>query len=304
MLDEFGLMLQSITGAKSDAHLKQIMSNFMELYSTAGSVYNGTAYSDRKKSPNHRIVDPCAVVYGTSTHESFYKGFTSSEAVGGGIARFIIIDAGIERGTPVDYEKRMPDQSLVSYIKDFDAFYPSAGNLQSITIDGQKSVKALTVYMTQEVKEAWHDLDVSMTEKMTSDAAASIYSRVAENAAKLALTYAVSVDYRDPVIDFEAFKWGTSIAIWSANVLMDQMRKFMADNEHERRTKATLAFIEDAGPGGVTKSQITNATLFWRKGERDDFIQDMLESGHIVEQKIDTGGRPKTVFVHLKKVSK
>jgi hypothetical protein len=82
----------------------------------------------------------------------------------------------------------------------------------------------------------------------------SIYNRVAENAMKLAMIYAAARDYKKPSMTLEAMSWGASLAIWSAETIVEQIQRCVADDENEKLSKQIIAIIEDAGPEGITPS--------------------------------------------------
>jgi hypothetical protein len=297
-LDEFGRMLQSMTGKNADGYRREIITNFMQLYSSAGSVFQGTAYADRKKAPASKIVDPCCVVYGTSTHDSFFSSLSSAETVGGELARFIIVDAGRERGKAKKFVEKKPPEDLIVRIKNL-AEFKGLGNLADVALNGVMTSNPITVYMTPEVEELWEELDNSMTDLMKDDAASSIYSRVAENTAKLALIYAVSLNMHEPRIDEFAFNWAREVALWSANLMMENINSHIADNEQEANSKKVARIIKGAGKDGLQRNLLTRATQFLKGWERDDIVQSLID-GKIVFKKVSKKSkRPAEVFVHI-----
>lgn len=296
MLDEFGMMLQSMTGKGAEGYRREIMQNFMELFSTAGSVFNGTDYADRKKNPALTIDDPCVTVYGTSTHDAFYRSLSSVEAVSGAVARFLIVDAGYKRGRSHIFSEKEPDETLIKRCIDLSSFYHTKNNLAD-TVSGHK--EAHTVIMKDDVLEQWDKLDNDVTRLMHNDAAASIYARVAENTAKLALIYAVAKYHKKPVIDAEAFIWARDIAIWSANKLMEQLNRYLADNETERGHKKIINMVMDAGKQGLTKSRITMRTQWLKARERNQFLESMVEDGIFKIKRRDSETNSASVYVHV-----
>ncbi|CAN8142262.1 hypothetical protein THIOSC15_3480002 [uncultured Thiomicrorhabdus sp.] len=67
MIDEFGLKLQAMTGSKANAHQKEIITNLLILYSSAGSTYRGKEYADKRVNETKTIRNPNACVLGTTT---------------------------------------------------------------------------------------------------------------------------------------------------------------------------------------------------------------------------------------------
>jgi hypothetical protein len=149
--------------------------------------------------------------------------------------------------------------------------------------------------MTDAVFSAWEDLDDDMTENMKDSISASIYSRVAENAAKLAMVYAVSRDYHSPVIDPEAFAWGRELALWSANTLMHNIGRNVADNQQEASHKRVLNIIKDAGQ--ITRRDLLRKCRFLRKRELEEIIGSAMEAGDVIVENVkNERGQASTVY--------
>jgi len=293
MLDEFGRLLQSITGNSADGYKKEIMTNLMQLYSSAGSTFHGTAYADRTKKPVV-IKDPCCVVYGTSTPESFYSALSSAEAVGGEISRFLIVASPDERGEAVRYKPEEPSSDICARVSQLAKYFQRSGNLNGVSSPGEAQV----VEMRPEIMDAWDSLDSEMTLLMHNDATSSIYSRVAENAAKLALIYAVSISHVHPKIGAEAFTWGRELAMWSANTLVAHLNSFMADNETEKTVKRVARIINKAGENGITKSVLTRKTQWLKQRDRSDVLETLLEAKTIVSKSAKLTTKNITTYVH------
>ena len=299
MLDEIGLMLQAMTGQRADPHKRDMMSTLMTLYSSAGSVYRGAEYADQRDRPRQDIVSPNACIYGTSTHKQFYAALTSSQGVDGTLSRLIVASSDMHR--PERQRPRLgpPSGGLITSIQALCEHDPAGGNLAGAGGSAMDRV-AQVVSMDAPVFEAWEALDDDMTEYMRDDASRSVYSRVAENAAKLALTYAVARDYQSPRIDAEAFRWGREIALWAANTMMREVARNVADNDHEASVKRVLNEIIDSGPEGISRSNLLRRVRTMRKRDIEDIVTTLQESGEVmVENKRPARGRPTTVYVAL-----
>ncbi|MFA5650375.1 MAG: bifunctional DNA primase/polymerase [Proteiniphilum sp.] len=295
LLDEFGLLLQSMTGTRADAHRRDIITNLMQFYSDAGSVFLGTEYADKKMRKREPIHDPCAVLYATSTHQAFYRALSSQEAVSGAVARLMVVDAGETRPvrqTTINIAGAPPE--LLQRVSEMINIKPS-GNL-SMKAGGASD--PMIVRMTPEVLKAWHDLDGTLSDRMTSETSASIYSRVAENAAKLALIHAVARDPRNPLIEETSFTWAREIALWSANLMLEQLNKYLADNETERTSKALELEVKAGGYKGRSKTELGTLLSRIRPYEQKAYLESLVETGRAVIGLRPTGGRPATVWIH------
>lgn len=280
LIDEIGLMLQSMTGASGrvDSVKRDLMATLMTMYSSAGGVYRGVEYADQKTRPRQDIVNPNAVVYGTSTHAAFYAAITSSQGVDGTLSRLIVVSGDENRPARKRPTLGQPDAGLVARIRALGNHSTSAGNLAGIAGSGV-DVVAQVVRMERDVFDAWEALDDDMTDYMTTDAAQSVYSRVAENAAKLALVYAVSIDHHHPVIDSDAFAWGREISLWAANLLMREVANRAADNEVEREIKQVMGSIRQAGSDGITRRELLRRHRSIRQKDLGEICTRLVDSG-------------------------
>lgn len=297
MLDEIGLMLQAMTGTKPDPHKRDMMATLMTLYSAAGSVYRGAEYADQKERPRQDIINPNACIYGTSTHNQFYAALSSSQGVDGTLSRLIVASSDMHRPERQRPTLGQPSKDLISHIKALAEHDPMGGNLSGIG-GSETDRTAQVVAMDSAVFSAWEALDDEMTDYMTDDASRSVYSRVAENAAKLALVRAVSDDYKSPRIGPDAFAWGREIALWAANTMMREVARNVADNDNEAAYKRILNTVRDAGADGVTRRELLRRIKTLRKRELEEMIGTLIESGEIrLEEIKNKQGSPTAKYV-------
>lgn len=299
MIDEFGLMLQAMTGQRADPHKRELLATLMTLYSTAGSVYRGTEYADQKVRSRTDIVNPNAVIYGTSTPGQFYGALTSSQGMDGTLSRLIICPVDNHRPHRQRPQLKRPDTELIESIKSLAAYSPGGGNIKGAG-GAFVDTEAQTVLMDPTIYEAWENLDDEMTKYMTDSAAKSVYSRVAENAAKLALVYAISIDHHAPLIGIDAFSWGREIALWAANIMMKEVARYVSDNEYEASVKRIINIISDAGDDGINRRNLLRIVRTIRKRELEDIIVMLIESGQIkIENRKNKRGPATTVYISL-----
>jgi hypothetical protein len=275
MIDEFGLALQSITNRNASGSKREIMSTIMKMYSSYGTIYHGTAYADKKNRPKQIIKSPCLVLYGTSTHKTFYDALTSDQGSDGFVSRLMTLPCPEERPKRVKVRHHgMPGQLKAGLMEFSGISFPEG---------------KYVVPMAPGVEDAIIDLDESMSSLMVQypeikDQAESVYSRVAENATKLALVYAVSMDFADPVIDHKAYAWAREIALWCANHIMEKLVENVADNEIERDHKKMVQYVNESGLTGTTKRDLQRRFLKLRAFERDEMITSLIGMGFIFEK--------------------
>lgn len=285
LLDEFGLLLQGLNSKNVGTYQKDIINTLMKLYSSYGTISTGTEYSDKKLRNRVDIESPCCCLYATSTHSTFYDALSGGDGASGNIARMLIINEGLKRPPrrKVLFSE-IPD-SIIEKVKAIYEHKHSGGNLEGYF--------PYTVPMKAEVEDAFFDLDESMTDKMISPATCSVYSRVAENAIKLALTYAVSVNYENPIIDEYAFSWGRDISLWCANNLIEQFNAFVADSDHGKIIKKFLRIIKESGSNGISGRDLSRKVQEVRAQERDEIMKKLLDNAEIFLTEIEVIGPTK-----------
>lgn len=286
-LDEFGLMLEGLNSKSAGSYQKDIITTFMRLYSAYGSIDYGTEYSDKKMRKRDDIESPCCVLYGTSTHQTFYNALTGGDGASGQIARMLVINESMRRPDRQDgHAKPIPEELIQKVRALFDWKNTSEGPLAQFF--------PKIVPMKASVQEAFDLLDDSMTDKMVTSESRSVYARVNENAIKLALTFAVARDFDNPIIDEYAFAWGRDLALWCANTLMEQFNDYVSDTDHGKIIKKMLLHIKRAGSKGISGRDLLVKMQEIRQRDRDEIIKTLLDIGHVFEQ---PQGRTK-VFIH------
>lgn len=300
MLDEFGKFIGSMTGNNAAPHKRDIITKLMILYSSAGSVYRGTEYANQDERPRQEIVNPNACVYGTSVPENFWGAMSSAEGGDGTLSRIIVIEAPDKRPERARPKATAPPIKLVDRLSSLAEFNPSGGNLTGKSGAGVDE-KPQVVPMTDAVFSAWEDLDDEMTGHIESGpVAASIYSRVAENAAKLALIHAVSQDHTSAVIGPESFAWGRELALWSANTLMHNISRNVADSDQEGRYKRVLNIIRDSGEEGIKRRDLMRRCRFLKGRDLNELLGTMEEAEDIAKiTRPNPRGRASIVYVGL-----
>lgn len=279
LLDEIGLMLQSLTNSNASSFQREIISNLLKLYSSSGSVYLGKEYADKKANKTQQIVNPCACLYGTTTPEAFYASMTSAGVLDGTLPRMIMMEAS--PGLP-DRQRPVYDYNLdiiTEKLQAIDNRNSDKGNLAGVLGDTLSGINSNLVMMTDQAIEAWDELTRSIDDifRTSNMARKSVYTRVGENTAKLALIYAISINSDNPVIDVEAIAWSKSIVLWAANSMVSKINENISDNQHEANLKFVANIIKAAGKDGITKTKLSRKVKKLGTNNRNDIIKQLIE---------------------------
>ena len=282
-LDEIGKLF-AIMQNKNAGHLYNIGREFLKLYSSSGSLYIGDAYADRKKIK--KIYQPHAVVYGTSTPDSFWGSLSSDNVSDGLVGRFLVFDSG-DYVLPTPRPREPVPASIVERVRWWLKFEPCNGNVAGLGVHpisvpfGPGAAERL---QSQELKIAQRRQDEDAT-------TAAVWSRTSEKSYKLALLFAAArADMRPPgVISFEDADLAVRITNYLTRQMLRKVVDHVSDNEHEAKLKKVLRKI---GPE-IQKNNFTRATQFLRDGrERNEVLRTLIEAGYVRVETREGKGRP------------
>lgn len=259
-LDEYGRYLASVNNRNSNPAKIEIGDVLTKIWSCSNKPFTGKERADRKVNKQMIIKNPFVVVNGVTVPERFWSAITSMDASDGFLGRYIVLNSP-------DYAKTLfpehgaPSSFLIEKLKNLYEFFPQGGNLASV-YSPEIEVEPVVIYPDPEARKMWEDLAEKYSRiAFEKKQFASIYNRVAENTMKLAMIYSAALNFKNPKMTLESITWGAEVAIWSAETVVEQIQRFVSDNENEKLFKEIIALIQDAGPGGMPPS-----VLIQRKG--------------------------------------
>lgn len=293
-IDEIGRLLATTSNASMNPHLYNISSVLMQIYSSADDVWQGDAYGDRKKVKTLNY--PHCVVYGSSIPAGFWEGISKESLTNGLIGRFLVF----ENPNYVDYQVPATDSipsSIVECATEWMNLKTHSGNLSGST--ESEGAHAQEVYADEQASERLHQhaIDISNKRKAEPEIQAAVWSRHAEKTNKLALLFACS-RWRDgkpwPTIRIS----DADNAIMLNNLLTRRMlirsSKWVAENQVERDSLKVLRIIEDQP--GITMGQLARQLRHLTAKNRRDILNDLQESGDVVCELVETGGRSRREY--------
>jgi len=290
-IDEFGLFLHAVAGAKAPTHKAEIWSELMKLYSRAKGIYRGTEYANKKDAPRVDINQPCVCFYGTTTPSTFWKALEGGALLDGSVARFLVFV------TDNDRPARNPGAGIISppapLLDALKAIIygqgdpPPAGNLPNVHVAPMTATDdpmPFTVHLTA-AAEALHERKLTEEDawarRVAGTPQAAIVNRLAENATKLALISAVSRDPAHPQITDGDLAWGWALAEHCTRTILRDAERFLADSEFEGRLNKAIGIIGKHGP--------CSRRVMFHKGmklaERDfrEVINTLVTHGVVIE---------------------
>ena len=256
MLDEFGGFIGEIANPRSGPHVQQIRYFLLELYSAAKTSFLGADYAGEAATPIH---NPNACLYGTSTPADFWGAMTSRAVADGFLPRFLILPVTGARPEKVKPIATMdtPPTALVDACRHLIA--PKGGNLAGRTTDGTTTIDPIAVPWGDGGEAAFDELH-ALCERAHDKArpeAKAIWTRVAENALKLAAIRAIGVDPEAPRIYEDSMQWAGELAMICAESTIEEIAGRLADNDRQREHLDVRRWIEESGSKGLTRTQLS-----------------------------------------------
>jgi hypothetical protein len=288
-IDEFGRFLRTMGDPKRAPHLYNVITAFMKLFSCADGIFKGKAYADPKR--NTEIYYPCVGLYGTTVPDNLYQGITLESLKDGFYARLLLFDSDHIPNRQRHASQKVP-QEILEVAKWWDAFNPT-GNLHDQYPDPVQI----------ETTDAGHDIFDTLAKQVDNELAkknlySSIWARAEEKACRLALIYACSANYHSPVIDQAAAQWACQLCEHITRKMIYIADQWVSDGQFDEKQKRVLRIITDAG-GRISQSQLGQKTRSLQKKERQEIIDNLLETGAIRKEKEETATNYATYYVLL-----
>lgn len=286
--DEFGRFLSLTKDGKRSPHLFAVRSLFMELYSRAGGVYHGKSYADRRLIK--KVNQPCLVLHGTTTPTHYYEALGSEGMVDGFVARMMMFEAETY-GDEQSVDAVDVPASIVQQAKRW-IDRVGVGNLSGV--NPEPDVVMETAASRSVFSEYRRRIRTIVADDTIAEAVTNSWSRATEKARRLALIYACSESSENPVIDAPAATWATRVVEHLTSRTLAVMDRWVSDSEFDARQKRVLRILHDAG-GSLTRSELTRRTRQWTRRQRDEVIENMVDTKQINMTDAETGGRKATI---------
>lgn len=246
LVDEIGLLLDGVKNPNSFA--SDLPRTLIKLFSaTNRSEVKGYASGDIIYLPWHHFS-----FYGASTPERFWGALNMSDVTDGFLARILLWEdkrdaplpkSKIERYDNVDLKKKLNKIFSIENKNIFNIPNP-------IIVPQTKEANRIFLERSQ------HFHILKNKHKTNSYGFPSIYSRVAEHIAKIALIHSIS-EYEQPVeIDIKSMEWSIAVVEFLTSNMIEQMEQNIAENGIERLKQKILRWIKDNRKEGTTLRDI------------------------------------------------
>ena len=117
-----------------------------------------------------------------------------------------------------------------------------------------------------------------------------LYGKALENARRVALTLAVGRDAGvGPVTEGDA-TYACRLVRYLVGDLIRAVKETVSESPDEKAKKRILQVVAAAGSGGIPRNELTRKTQFIRKTFRDEYLDDLVESGELTVSTNAKGG--------------
>lgn len=296
LVDEFTKFLQAVSGPRAAGHQLGIKRSLLELFSAADGVWLPAAYADTKLHPAVPLAEPHLCVYGTGVPSELFASLDRGAVSDGFLNRFLVFFADEQMPTRQKIHSSDPPIELVEAVRDLERRTRRQGDLHGVcrTVALTGKADALLDGILDQSDARVRDYRASQ-----HPALADLWVRFGEHVAKLALIRAVATDPAAE-IDVGDVEWAEQVVGWAFRRLSAEAEDRIADSASEAATLRVRRLIREAGPLGLTLSDLTRRTQWLRRSERKDVLASLVEAGDVTmatEPSGPLGGRPRTTIV-------
>lgn len=288
-IDELGLLLKAVATKGSGPHMASIITSLMKLFSSAGTIYNGTEYADQKNRTRVDIAYPCVTLHGTTTPETLWPALQSQDVVSGYLNRMIMMFVPDRRVAKQYVGIGQPPQHIIDWLK-------AAREMQCgiMGLDPASPIEVPFAGMTNQIFRDFDGWIEDHMEEVKAKQLAPLWGRAWEHAAKYALGFACA-RYNAQELRNTAQGGGLEIDPTSAQLAIDfvrftmliqeeQVATRMGDSDFDRQVQETMRVVRNAGAKGRTHAELAEASRMFRalKPTEQDAVMDSLKRRELI----------------------
>jgi hypothetical protein len=215
----------------------------LTLYTSANDVYPMRVKAGQKEAAH--IDQPHLTLFGTATPQYFYESLSQRMLTNGFFARLIIVDIGKRgEGQTPGSARHLPDP-VVEAARWWADFQPGKRRANLLEVHPEPRIVRCTPEAVEAItalqRQTEHEYD--QADARNDEVARVAWSRTHENAKKLALIYACSVSYEDPVIDLAAIEWASAFAMHQTRRQLFLANSYVAISEFDGLCKKALRYL-------------------------------------------------------------
>ena len=291
MIDEFGLYMKAIFSNNASSHQLEIMSTFMEVFTSSGGSYYGQDKASLKDQERFELQQPCCSIYGTSTPSTFWQSLNSGKVKDGSLGRFLCFSTNPDR--PARQRGKIIGKfpkNIVDRCQYFKNMSIQPGKVKGNMSEAMAIPDPEIIVYSDSAWDLFEKLEDYSNEKIdSSGVTGSMWVRSAEMAKKIALINCVSDDKSE--ISADHAEYACELVKFLTQNTCTEIFLHLADNDNERVSKRVERLIIDSGAKGLSTTLLYRSTRFLRNSKhRREILEDLTEAGLIVCLKDDSYG--------------
>lgn len=291
-IDEAGLVFRAMKNLRSvQAELAAVYS---ELFTSSNGVFTYRAFADSKNCIE--VDQPHLSINGTTTESSLYRGGFNHEDIEQGLFGRFLLFRPLVPDPPEQFDIEVFDipESITERIRSWWQYEPwpeiTGANMQAMATP-------LIVGMSSESKARYRKYAIQIGEKLSGDDvfAKAIWRRAKEKTNRLALIHACLKDgYRESItIEIDSMDWAIRICNYATRNMVLDAENAIVESEYEEQVKYVMGKIPDTG---IENWKLSRRAKKLNPRERQIVISDLLETGMIRIEEVQTGGPPKSII--------
>ena len=270
--DEMDGVLRQINNDRENKS-ESIPNVLLTLYTSAESTYQMRVKAGKEQAGY--IDQPHMTLFGTATPVHFYQSLSQRMLTNGLFSRMMIVDVGSRsRGQQAGNVRHLPE-SILQTARWWASFQPGSrmANLTSF------HPEPLEVSLTPDAKNAavalqrQGDDEYFTADQRNDEPSRAAWSRLYENAMKLALLYACSSNHEYPVIDISAVKWAQEFAIHQVRRQLFMAHSYVADSQFDADCLKLLRKLREA-----PSRQLSHSILLKRMKMKHKDFQELIDT--------------------------
>jgi hypothetical protein len=258
----------------------------LTLYTSANDVYPIRVKAGQKEAVH--IDQPHLTLFGTATPQYFYESLSQRMLTNGFFARMMIVDIGRRgKGQTPGSARDVPD-SIIEKAQWWADYQPGQQRGNLFTVHPEPRIVEFDREANDCISELQRaaEIEYDQAEETGDEVARTAWSRACENAKKLALIYACSVDRENPVITLPAVEWAIAFATHQTRRQLHLAATYVAENPFHAECLKLQRKLAEAG-GQMARRQLMRA-MRCKAADFDQIVSTLIQQGDIAPVEIPT----------------
>lgn len=303
-IDEVDALLQAVRSGK-ETRYDLVVKALTEIFTAAGATYHLRTKANQETP--RKINQPGLNVYGTAIPSRVYESMTPTMLIDGFFSRLLIIEAGKRGEGQEAIEKPLPD-SILRVAQWWAKFVPNLKSGDLANFNAQETPDPLVIGHTPDAAELLTTFRKTAdgyhreAEARDDQVGMAIWSRANEKCRRLAVNWACSENYLDPLISAEAARWAIEFITHQTRRMLFMASVHVTENDFEARCQKLLRLLRqwraEKGDSYMSDTRIKRKLRGWTPREHEDVRRVLTDQGRVEQSTVhhDGAGRPATGY--------